>query len=430
MVREYQARIFVDGARKIFAYPIQAVMVMGVRWLRVLAYVFFVHGSVSGKVTQLGNPPEWSELDRFQETITKAEFMDALKSTYCPHEKWWSPWFDFRSDRVLIRKLSGVEDWYELKFSDSSDCDGFDPPKSFDSFADLLVGLDPGHIGGDWSIMERRHFQFGEDPPVKEGDLSLLVAREVSGRLSELGAKVVLLREKSEPVGRQRPDDFLEHAGRWTEEALGKEFDQSFEFELLKKQRSELLFYRVAEISARAKLVNEAIDPDVVICLHVNAAAWPVEGNRTLVERNDFHVLVNGCYMGGELAYDDQRFEMVYRLLSRWRETELELAGHLALSFAAVTKLPAFSYKGPNALKIGEVPGVWARNLLANRIYRSPVVFLEPYVANSQEAYLRIRDALQAKDDGWIKEYAEAVVAGLSSFVGKAGASTRTTELP
>ena len=27
---------------------------------------------------------------------------------------------------------------------------------------------------------------------------------------------------------------------------------------------------------------------------------------------------VNGCYMGGELALDDQRFEMLLRLLNGW----------------------------------------------------------------------------------------------------------------
>ena len=63
----------------------------------------------------------------------------------------------------------------------------------------------------------------------------------------------------------------------------------------------------------------------------------------------------------------------------------------MSRSFSRLTKLPAFNYKGPNALKVGEVKGVWARNLLANRIYRCPVVFLEPYIANSKDAYERIQ---------------------------------------
>ena len=62
----------------------------------------------------------------------------------------------------------------------------------------------------------------------------------------------------------------------------------------------------------------------------------------------------------------------------------------MSVALAKATRLPAFSYRGPNALKIGKVEGVWARNLLANRLYRCPVVFLEPYRANSKGAYERI----------------------------------------
>ena len=151
------------------------------------------------------------------------------------------------------------------------------------------------------------------------------------------------------------------------------------------KNREELLFYRVDEIRARAKLINQSIKPDLVICIHLNAAPWANPEQKELVERNDHHMLVNGCYMGGEFAYDDQRFEMIWRLLNRWSVTEQHLAESLSLSFSEITSMPTFSYKGPNALKVGNVPGVWARNLLANRIYRCPVVFLEPYLTNSKK---------------------------------------------
>jgi hypothetical protein len=38
--------------------------------------------------------------------------------------------------------------------------------------------------------------------------------------------------------------------------------------------QSEKLFYRVSEIHARAKKVNNTIKPDLVLCLHYNAEAW------------------------------------------------------------------------------------------------------------------------------------------------------------
>ena len=125
--------------------------------------------------------------------------------------------------------------------------------------------------------------------------------------------------------------------------------------------------------------------------------------------------------MGGEIAYDNQRFEMILRLLNRWDVRERFIAEHMSNAFAQKTGLPAFSYKGPNALKIGEVKGVWARNLLANRIYEAPVVFLEPYIANSEAVYERIGmgDFTGRKKIGdemvtsLVREYAEAVLHGL-----------------
>jgi len=234
-----------------------------------------------------------------------------------------------------------------------------------------------------------------------------------------LGATAVLVRKFSEPVTKQRPEDFRGVAKLWADETLGTEDNKSEERRLLIKNRQELLFYRVDEIRARAELINQSIQPDLVICLHFNAAPWPDSENRTLVERNDFHVLVNGCYMGGELAYDDQRFEMLFRLLSGWHKEERNLAEAMAVAFDQTTGLPAFSYKGPNALKLGDVEGVWARNLLANRKYHAPVVFLEPYVANSQSAYQRIQRYLSGgggDPDCLVEEYVDAVLRGLQIY--------------
>ena len=93
----------------------------------------------------------------------------------------------------------------------------------------------------------------------------------------------------------------------------------------------------------------------------------------------------------------------------------------MGVSFSRATGLPAFEYKGPNPVKVGDVPGVWARNLMANRLYECPVVFLEPYVANSKEAYARIlsghyqgvRNVAGKTRVSLFEEYADAVVAGI-----------------
>lgn len=393
-------------------------------WPVAKVYLFILLGLMislvlGARTTSLGEMPDWSELDRFQKSITHHEFKVALETVYCPRPEWWAPWIRLELDRAKIRKASGSEDWYEFIFSPEEDNGSHArtvlSPQSLDG---MVIGLDPGHIGGEWSEMERRHFSLDQDQPVKEGDLSLAVARELMPALQKLGAKPVLVRSAAEPVTKRRPEDFRQDALAWAGQSGIEDSNDSSVQEHLIQERQELLFYRVDEIHARADLINHSIRPDLVVCIHFNAAPWPDSDSHELVERNDHHVLVNGCYLGGELAYDDQRFELIWRLVNRWHIPEQGLAESLARSFSKNAGLVAFSYKGPNALKIGEVPGVWARNLLANRKYRCPVVFLEPYVANSLAVYPRIQNWLQGKrggDDCLIKEYASAVLLGLQN---------------
>ena len=156
--------------------------------------------------------------------------------------------------------------------------------------------------------------------------------------------------------------------------------------------QSEMLFYRYSEIRRRAVLVNTKLHPDVVICLHFNAEGWGDPGNPTLIDNNHLHLLVNGSYLKDELMLDDERFEMIRRLLSRAYDEELPLAEKVATSMANETQLPAFQY--PTTLtttKVGSSGYVYARNLLATRIYRCPVIYCEPYVMNSKDAFARIQ---------------------------------------
>ena len=390
-------------------------------WFRIFLLCWLLGGgqSLYPKTSTLGNPPKWELLDPWQSTITRDQFQNLLAKVYCPREEWWKPWIVIEQDKARIRKHAGKKDWYDLSFCKKPK----DPEKSAKkrkSLKGLKIALDPGHIGGKYSEMEGRHFVMGKDSPVKEGDLSLETALKLKKILESLEAEVILVRSKPEPVTSKRPEDFAKEAQEWIA-GRGLEKLKKEEKEKLLKKRREMLFYRVSEIHARARLVNEKIRPDLVICLHLNASAWKDPEKKELSERNDFHVLVNGCYMGGELALDDQRFEMMLRMLNGWHELEQRLAEDVSVALAKATKLPAFSYKGPNALKIGKVEGVWARNLLANRLYRCPVVFLEPYRANSKGAYKRIiagnykgtREFGGVKRIPLVDEYAQAVAEGL-----------------
>lgn len=398
-------------------------------WIFNMGVVSFLNAEVSN----LKKSPEWTKLDSFQGTFTKKEFEKSLHQIYCPRTSWYKDWIKFKKKSVLIRKKSKADNWYKLSFMEENQTSPDIPHSvlvySNNSLNGIRIALDPGHIGGKYSKMEGRHFSLDGNLPVKEGELALLVAKKLNEKLSSLGAEVVLLRDQNEPVTTLRPHDFEKEAEDWLnqkESLLEKKYNTQ-EREKLIRKRKEVLFYRISEIHARAKLVNEVIKPKLVICLHLNAAPWSDPEKFELVERNDFHVLVNGCFMGGELSDDHQRFDMIFRLVNRWDQPEKKIAESISRAFSQKTRLPVFNYKGPNALKIGNVPGVWARNLLANRSYYCPVIFLEPYVANSQDSYQRIilgnyngkQEVNGESKVSLVEEYADSVFEGIkNSFLG------------
>ena len=98
----------------------------------------------------------------------------------------------------------------------------------------------------------------------------------------------------------------------------------------------------------------------------------------------------------------------------------------MARSLATATKLPAYEYHnaGHRARQIEDAPGLWLRNLLANRIYQCPVIFLEPYVMNNQEVHDRIQlgdykgtKLISGEERKSIfQEYADAVVSALEQY--------------
>ena len=372
----------------------------------------------SAKLTDLAEIPDWRRLDRFQKSISKQEFLRQLTEVYCPRKSWWSPWIEIEENRARIRKKAGSDEWYDLHFSESNETINLSLSRFQISGSKILI--DPGHIGGDFSEMEGRHFAIGDDEPVKEGELALSVALKLKSELEKKGAVVSLSRKENQPVTQLRPKNFKELAETWFSRMEWLQKLPPEERSKRIQKRQELYFYRVSEIMARSEKIRKS-RPDLVLCIHLNAAPWPDPDNKSLVDRNDYHVLVNGCYMGGEIAYDNQRFEMIWRLLHRWESTERLIAEHMSQAFSQETGLPAFAYKGPNALKVGKVEGVWARNLLANRIYEAPVIFLEPYIANSEEVYQRIQGVgsdLHDTDEGQsrksiVQEYVDAVLLGL-----------------
>ena len=104
-------------------------------------------------------------------------------------------WIELKKIEVWIRKSKALDDWYKLSFGDGNQTsmgeDSVPQTGSKLSLQGLTIALDPGHIGGDYSKMEGRHFSIGESPPVKEGNLALTVAKILKKKLVDVGAKVI-----------------------------------------------------------------------------------------------------------------------------------------------------------------------------------------------------------------------------------------------
>ncbi len=88
------------------------------------------------------------------------------------------------------------------------------------------------------------------------------------------------------------------------------------------------------------------------------------------------------------------------------------------------TKLPPYEYTTDNVAKVGATGYVYARNLIANRLFHCPVVYYEPYVMNSDEVFWRIQEGdyegirnVNGTDRPSIfREYADGVVDGLLDY--------------
>lgn len=395
-------------------------------------------------ISVLGNKPRWDVLEHYQQTITHDEFAHLVNDVYGTHG--FAPdLIKIEDDTAWILMNRDAQKFFSLRFASGTkqqkrvprlwSSARFLPPAERDKpLSGLKIALDPGHLGGSWAKMEERWFQVGASEPVQEGDLTLRVARLLATRLRDLGAKVSVVRSIDEPTTGKRPDDFRELARKiLIRNGVPQPRDNVLDSTDPEKEKtirwqSEILFYRYSEIRRRAALVNSKLHPDLVLCLHFNAEGWGDPSSPMLTDANHLHLLVNGSYLADELEFDDERFEMMRRLLSRAYDEELPLADTIAVVMARETGLPPYAYPTTNSTtNVGSSGYVYARNLLATRLYRCPVVYCEPYVMNSKDVFARIeagdyqgtRNIKGVERKSIFREYADSVADGLIEYYSK-----------
>ena len=369
-------------------------------------------------LSMLAAPPDWRALEIYQNTITREEFERLLTTVFTTGNAWQTCIEIAAAEARIQTGNSPAEEIFHLRFAPAESptprhwrtAKELPPASPEKPLAGLQIAIDPGHIGGEWAKLEERWFVVGSGTPVQEGDMTLQVANLLKPQLEALGATVSLVRENAQPVTAIRPDALLALA---QDSAAGSP-----------QKLAERLFYRTAEIRARADLVNQVIKPDLVLCLHFNAEAWGDPNQPTLIDRTHLHLLLNGAYTNEEIMLADQRFAMLQKLLQRTHQEEALLGATVAGTFAEISALPAYNYppESTNVRPVAGQPYLWVRNLLANRLYDCPVIFMEPYVMNSTIDHARI----QAGDFGGLREisgklqpsifreYANALAEGLA----------------
>ena len=383
--------------------------------------------------------PEWRLLEGYQGALSQKEFTERLQRIFDPEGALGAYLEISESAVVMFRDREKTQPLFRLRFAapTSTPRSELAPFALADPTKPLLgkvICLDPGHIGGDWADIEERTFRIGRDRPVVEGELNLQTCRLLAERLSAAGAKVVWTHEGFAPTTEVRPADLYPEAIEYLLKDPANRRLPRFSMNGLIRWNAELLFYRSAEIQARARRVNEELRPDFTLCLHYNAAPWGSPGRASLTSVSRLVLFSHGSYTASELAYDDQKFNLFRKLLENSTPSELAIGGAIGQQFKEKWGVPPENYEGSGyAHASGASPYVWHRNLIANRLFRGPVIFVEGPYMNDRTTYGWIQAGVyegsrkvgRAERQNIFQEYADRVADGVLQWAQTQAGSSR-----
>jgi N-acetylmuramoyl-L-alanine amidase len=386
-----------------------------------------------------GSPPvQWHLLDEYQFSISRTTFERRVNEFFSRDGEFWK--YAKISDQSLtiysdIHRTIALWTLYFTRPDEEKNTQQRWSPGSGTEdlpLRGLIVCLDPGHIGAEWARTEERWFKIQDDPPIIEWDLNIITARHIEQQLKQLGATVVWTKTQPVPVTTQRPETLRPVAllGLWrylSDDVTTGRFRTIglHGLDELLRQESERSFYRYHEITARAEIVRQ-LHPDITLTIHFNAAPWGDPENPRLVNTNHLVIFIHGSYTAEELQLQDHRFHLVRKALANDIATERAVAEEIARQYARIWPQwrPA-NYGAPDwAMPLPESPYVYARNLLANRVFDGPVVFVEGPFMNAADTYPRLlagdyegeKIIAGKKHRSIFREFAETVVEGLKEY--------------
>ena len=140
-------------------------------------------GQAGGQLlSPLAPKPNWAELDRFQETMTREEFGKLLDQVYAPGAA-VKDLIELQPAAAVIKTSVTPPATWTLRFAGKPE-EAKPAPRTWRTAAQMgaapegkplagvKIAIDPGHLGGSWARMEERYFQLGESKPVVEGDMT------------------------------------------------------------------------------------------------------------------------------------------------------------------------------------------------------------------------------------------------------------------
>lgn len=392
------------------------------------------------KLSPLAIEPDWHQLDAFQGKITRAEFQERLEKIYS-FDGGFKPFFEINNQECTVyRDKQHQFPLWKVRFRGPNDVPfsavrtHLQTPLPDKPLSGLTICLDPGHIGGEWSRMEERFFVLKKDRPIREAELNLWTCQRLAPLLEQAGAQVVWTKTSLKPVTSRRPLDLRKEASALLLEKrpeLAKHLSNPRIQQEIDRQ-SKFLFYRIAEIQARATKIDQ-LKPDLTLCVHYNADEWGNPDRPTLLDKNRLVIFAHGCYLARELEYDDQKFYLLKKLFANNSSFEVSLAESIANEMKIQWGWLPEDYKsGRIARRTQENSYVWYRNLMASRIFNSPVVFIEGPYMNDRNVYKRLamgdyegqRMVDGVMRESIFREFAEIIAGGLTRFY-----STRTSTL-
>jgi len=269
------------------------------------------------------------------------------------------------------------------------------------SLKNLKIAIDPGHLGGDFALIEQRYVKMVNTKPpnaketifFKEGTLTLLTALLLKQWFKEEGAIVFLTKEKDgQAVYDKTFFEWLAFEGyRYTPRPIKGVQIQPTLSQLFSAHYNRL------DLQARANKVN-AFHPDITLIIHYNA-----HGRRDPFTQENFPenynynmVFIGGAFCKGELSTIVNRQEFLRLLLTDDLDQSLSLSKQVINQMTEKLNVPPANLHDPIpyltsvSLQVGK--GVYARNLFLTRMIHGPLCYGESLCQDEQEECVRLNE--------------------------------------